>query len=237
MENSSAMASLLALSLPLSPRPKPCNLDLVHGQELKVFVYSLPTAYHSAIVEYVEKVNKQRLNSRCAHLREPCPSSGFSTFENLRTHCTDVPLLYKLLQATSIVVNPAQADIFLVPFLMGCNAVLGWGKGMKRFNRQAHQKFFSDFPRFIAEYLPHFRKFPHRHLFLFPVDSMFTPRFLAKAMTSLPVDVPSNQKAASVNAFQYTVFIQAVGMPKIAEEFCLKMPACAQEPGTSQQDA
>ena len=64
---------------------------------------------------------------RCAYLREDtCPNEGFSHLENLRSHCTDVPLMAKLIQATTIVTNPENADIFLVPFLLGCNAMLGW---------------------------------------------------------------------------------------------------------------
>jgi hypothetical protein len=116
-------------------------------------------------------------------LREDtCPNTGFSHLENLRSHCTDVPIVYKLLQTATIEPDPEKADIFLVPFLMGCNAMLGWGHGMQRVNARAHHAFFGGFDRFSREQLPHFARWPHRHLFLFPLDSMFAPKWLRGSM-------------------------------------------------------
>ena len=119
---------------------------------------------------------------RSMSLGVKCPNTGFSHLENLRSHCTDVPLMYKLLQAARIEPEPSKADIFIVPFLMGCNAMLGWGHGMQRVNAKAHHAFFGDFPRFARENLPHFARYPHRHLFLFPLDSMFAPKWLRGSM-------------------------------------------------------
>jgi hypothetical protein len=78
--------------------------------------------------------------------------------------------------------EPERADVFLVPFLLGCNAMLGWGHGMTRVNAAAHHAFFDDFDRFSREHLPHFSRWPHRHLFLFPLDSMFMPKWLGGSM-------------------------------------------------------
>lgn len=86
------------------------------------------------------------------------------------------------LQAATIVQQPERADIFLVPFLLGCNAMLGWGHGMTRVNAAAHHAFFDNFDRFSREHLPHFSRWPHRHLFLFPLDSMFMPKWLGGSM-------------------------------------------------------
>ena len=108
-------------------------------------------------------------------------NSGFSHLENLRSHCTDVPLMYKLLQVATIVTNPERAGVFLVPFLMGCNAMLGWGHGMTRVNAAAHHSFFGGFEKWSKQHLPHFARWPHRHLFLFPLDTMFTPKWLTGA--------------------------------------------------------
>jgi hypothetical protein len=78
--------------------------------------------------------------------------------------------------------EPERADVFLVPFLLGCNAMLGWGHGMTRVNAAAHHAFFDHFDRFSREHLPHLSRWPHRHLFLFPLDSMFMPRWLGGSM-------------------------------------------------------
>ena len=171
--------------LPAGPRPVPCQSDYVRGKHLRLFVYALPWAYSGQIVEYVESQAKKFLSVKCAYLREDtCPNSGFSHLENLRSHCTDVPLMYKLLQVATIVDDAERADIFLVPFLMGCNAMLGWGHGMQRINARAHHAFFDGFPKWTREHLPHYQRYPHRHLFLFPLDSMFSPLWLRGAMIS-----------------------------------------------------
>ena len=130
-DNSATLTKLL----PRSPRPEPCAQDYARGKRLRLFVYALPWAYAGQIVEYVESQARRLLGVRCAYLREDtCPNTGFSHLENLRSHCTDVPVMYKLLQVATIVEDPLQADVFLVPFLMGCNAMLGWGQGMVRVN-------------------------------------------------------------------------------------------------------
>ena len=155
------------------------------GRKLRLFVYPLAWGYAGKIVDYVEGRARSLLRVRCSYLREDvCPNTGFSHLENLRSHCTDVPLMYKLLQTARIEPDPAQADIFLVPFLMGCNAMLGWGHGMQRVNSREHHAFFGNFPAFAKAQLPHFAKWPHRHLFLFPLDSMFTPRWLLPSMVA-----------------------------------------------------
>ena len=177
--------SALAALLPAEPRPKPCSRDMQRGRKLRLFVYPLAWGYAGKIVDYVEGRARSLLRVRCSYLPEDvCPNTGFSHLENLRSHCTDVPLMYKLLQTARIEPDPAQADIFLVPFLMGCNAMLGWGHGMQRVNSREHHAFFGNFPAFAKAQLPHFAKWPHRHLFLFPLDSMFTPRWLLPSMVA-----------------------------------------------------
>jgi len=171
--------------LPSGPKPTPSATDFTRGRRLKLFVYALPWAYSGQIVEYVESQARRFLGVKCAYLREDtCPNSGFSHLENLRSHCTDVPLMYKLLQVATIVDDAERADIFLVPFLMGCNAMLGWGHGMQRVNAKAHHAFFDNFGKWTADNLPHYAKYAHRHLFLFPLDSMFSPKWLRGAMIS-----------------------------------------------------
>ena len=175
----------LSTYLPPGPLPAPCAADLRRGKRLRLFVYPLPWDYHGKIVGYVESQAKRLLGVKCSYLREDtCPNTGFSHLENLRSHCTDVPLMAKLLQAATIVTDPEQAQVFLVPFLMGCNAMLGWGHGMQRVNAAAHHRFFGDFDRFARESLPHFERWPHRHLFLFPLDSMFSPKWLKRSMVA-----------------------------------------------------
>ncbi|KAL1508275.1 hypothetical protein AB1Y20_004390 [Prymnesium parvum] len=196
----SAREALLAALLPADPRPLACTRDHTRGAKLRLFVYRLPWAYSGQIVEYVEARARALLGVKCAYLREDsCPNTGFSHLENLRSHCTDVPLLYKLLQTAALVDDAADADVFLVPFLMGCNAMLGWGHGMQRVNAAAHHAFFGDFARFAREHLPFFARYPHRHLFLFPLDSMFAPKWLKHSMiahtgagytSSAAIDVP-----------------------------------------------
>ena len=177
--------SLIKALLPDSPRPQGCARDRIRGAKLALYVYNLPWGYNGQIIEYVESQARKLLGVKCAYLREDtCPNTGFSHLENLRTHCTDVPIMYKLLQTARLVSDPESADIFLVPFLMGCNAMLGWGHGMQRVNGKAHHAFFDDFPRFVKNNLPHFDRWPHRHLFLFPLDSMFSPKFLKKSMVA-----------------------------------------------------
>ena len=178
----SADAALTAL-LPAGPRPAPCARDLQRGSKLRLFVYPLDWAYAGQIVDYVESKARSLLGVKCSYLREDtCPNTGFSHLENLRSHCTDVPIMYKLLQAARIEPDAEKADVFVVPFLMGCNAMLGWGHGMQRVNAKHHHAFFGDFARFAREQLPHFAKYPHRHLFLFPLDSMFAPKWLRGSM-------------------------------------------------------
>ena len=182
LESSSAAIKAL---LPLSPAPQPCSQDLKRGKKLKLFVYGLAWGYAGQIVEYVEGRARSLLRVRCSYLREDtCPNTGFSHLENLRSHCTDVPIMYKLLQSATIEPDPSKADVFLVPFLMGCNAMLGWGHGMQRVNAREHHAFFGDFKTFARKQLPHFAKWPHRHLFLFPLDSMFAPRWLLPSMVA-----------------------------------------------------
>jgi hypothetical protein len=64
------------------------------------------------------------------------------------------------------------------------NAMLGWGHGMQRVNAREHHAFFGNFRAFAREQLPHFGRWPHRHLFLFPLDSMFAPRWLLPSMVA-----------------------------------------------------
>ena len=182
MSGASPSTALTSL-LPGGPLPLPCELDRIRGKKLRLFVYPLPWAYSGQIVEYVESQARRLLGVKCAYLREDtCPNTGFSHLENLRSHCTDVPIMYKLLQAATIVAEPERADIFLVPFLMGCNAMLGWGHGMQRVNARAHHAFFDNFAKFARDNLPHYARWAHRHLFLFPLDSMFSPRWLRHSM-------------------------------------------------------
>ena len=176
---------LLSALVPSGPRPLGCTRDHARGAKLRLFVYKLPWAYSGQIVEYVESQARKLLGVKCAYLREDtCPNTGFSHLENLRSHCTDVPILYKLLQTARLVEEAESADVFLVPFLMGCNAMLGWGHGMQRVNSAAHHAFFGNFPKFAREHLPHFARYPHRHLFLFPLDSMFAPKWLKHSMVA-----------------------------------------------------
>ena len=173
----------LATYFPPGALPAPCTQDLRRGQRLRLFVYPLPWDYHGKIVQYVEGKARSLLGVKCDYLREDtCPNTGFSHLENLRSHCTDVPLMAKLLQSAQIVTDPEQAQVFLVPFLMGCNAMLGWGHGMQRVNAAAHHRFFGSFSTFARESLPHYERYPHRHLFLFPLDSMFAPKWLRRSM-------------------------------------------------------
>ena len=112
----------LATYFPPGALPAPCTQDLRRGQRLRLFVYPLPWDYHGKIVQYVEGKARSLLGVKCDYLREDtCPNTGFSHLENLRSHCTDVPLMYKLLQSATIEPDPEKAQIFLVPFLMGCN--------------------------------------------------------------------------------------------------------------------
>jgi hypothetical protein len=85
--------------LPAGPLPLPCERDRVVGRRLRLFVYALPWAYNGQVVEYVEQRARDLLSVNCHYLREDtCPNRGFSHLENLRSHCTDVPLMSKLLQ-------------------------------------------------------------------------------------------------------------------------------------------
>ena len=175
----------LSTYFPPGALPAPCAQDLRRGQRLRLFVYPLPWDYHGKIVQYVEGKARSLLGVKCDYLREDtCPNTGFSHLENLRSHCPDVPLMAKLLQSAQIVTDPEQAQVFLVPFLMGCNAMLGWGHGMQRVNSAAHHRFFGNFDRFARESLPHYERWPHRHLFLFPLDSMFSPKWLKRSMVA-----------------------------------------------------
>ena len=115
-------ARRLGALLPPGPRPLACAQDFTRGSQLHLYVYELPWAYNGQIIEYFEQRARELLGVKCAYLREDtCPNAGFSPFENLRNHCADVPLLAKLLQVAHLVKEPDRADIFLVPFLMGCN--------------------------------------------------------------------------------------------------------------------
>ena len=173
----------LSAYFPPGALPAPCAQDLRRGQRLRLFVYPLPWDYHGKIVQYVEGKARSLLGVKCDYLREDtCPNTGFSHLENLRSHCPDVPLMAKLLQSAQIVTDAEQAQVFLVPFLMGCNAMLGWGHGMQRVNAAAHHRFFGNFGAFARESLPHYERYPHRHLFLFPLDSMFAPKWLRRSM-------------------------------------------------------
>ena len=173
----------LATYFPPGALPAPCTQDLRRGQRLRLFVYPLPWDYHGKIVQYVEGKARSLLGVKCDYLREDtCPNTGFSHLENLRSHCTDVPLMAKLLQSAQIVTDAEQAQVFLVPFLMGCNAMLGWGHGMQRVNAAAHHQFFGNFGAFARKSLPHYERYAHRHLFLFPLDSMFSPKWLRRSM-------------------------------------------------------
>lgn len=96
--------------------------------------------------------------------------------------CANARLGRRPRQAATIVYDPHRADVFLVPFLLGCNAMLGWGHGMQRVNSEAHHAFFDNFGLFAREHLPHFGRWPHRHLFLFPLDSMHMPKWLGGSM-------------------------------------------------------
>ena len=158
--------------------PAPCSRDLLLGAALRLYVYSLPWAYHGQIVDHIEMNARKHLGVTCNFLREDCSVQEYLPLANMRSHCSDVPILSKLVQSCTIVHDPHDADIFLVPFLLGCNAMLSWGHGLKRVNPEAHHTFFNNFSRFAREMIPFFASVPHRHLFLFPIDSMFIPKSL-----------------------------------------------------------
>ena len=47
---------------------------------------------------------------------------------------------------------------------------------MTRVNGRAHHAFFGKFDTWATSHLEHFPRAAHRHLFLFPLDSMFMPK-------------------------------------------------------------
>lgn len=230
----SSTAALSAL-LPATPKPAVTARDMQRGAKLRLFVYPLEWPYAGQIVEYVEKRARELLKVQCAYLREDtCPNRGFSHLENLRSHCTDVPILYKLLQAAHIEPDPAKADIFVVPFLMGCNAMLGWGHGMHRVNAKHHNAFVRNFTRFAREQLPHFATWPHRHLFLFPIDSMFAPKWLKGSMlahtgsgyiSSKQLDVPVPYLVSLPSASIAPSTIAASAQPRTNLVFLMASPS------------
>ena len=94
-------SALVRQLLPAGALPRPCERDITLGKQLRLFVYPLPWAYNGQVVEYVEQRARELLHVKCQYLREDsCPNQGFSHLENLRSHCTDVPLMAKLLQVS-----------------------------------------------------------------------------------------------------------------------------------------
>lgn len=51
---------------------------------------------------------------------------GWSPIENLRQHTSELLVLMRLVQSCTIVTDPASADGFLVPALLGMQQALGW---------------------------------------------------------------------------------------------------------------
>ena len=192
LESSSAAIKAL---LPLSPAPQPCSQDLKRRKS---------SSYSSTASHGVTPPNCRVRRRPCALIaarallvfaRGHVPKHGLLTPREFTLALHRRAHHVQALQSATIEPDPSKADVFLVPFLMGCNAMLGWGHGMQRVNAREHHAFFGDFKTFARKQLPHFAKWPHRHLFLFPLDSMFAPRWLLPSMVAHTA--PATRRPAS----------------------------------------
>lgn len=148
--------------------------DLRIGRTLKMFVYDLSPDYNQRLSAHVEAVALKQLRVR-DWLSQPSDAAGFSHFENMRSHCADPIIYHKFMRAVPRTLDPAAADLFLVPVFAGTDALLGWGHGLQRINPEAHRAFWSE--RWAPRHLAHWSTHTSRHVILDNMNSDQVPRW------------------------------------------------------------
>ena len=151
----------------------PHDVQLARAKQLKVFLYrDLPAEFHWNMVkkDLPEQVRRGQV---CDFFSRPCSPTGpsgmmralsgwFTGMKNV----PDVPLLSKLLGLAAVpgvgTDDPAEADVFVVPFLGGfAEHNAPWQT--QQLDREPQQS--NLMTRLLAR-LPHFSAAPERHLFL-----------------------------------------------------------------------
>ena len=95
------------------------------ARTIKAFVYDLPVAYNSELLDFKENSYQHINNNKCDFLRTPCAETGFHPMWGTKEDGAEVPLLSKLLLLPRTT-NPKDADIFVVPFF-GATARYNYG--------------------------------------------------------------------------------------------------------------
>ena len=151
----------------------PHDVQLARAKQLKVFLYrDLPPEFHWNMIQK-DLPEQVRSGKVCDFFSRPCSPAGpsgmlrslsgwFTGMKNV----PDVPLLSKLLGLAAVpgvgTDDPAEADVFVVPFLGGfAEHNAPWQT--QQLDREPQQS--NLMTRLLAR-LPHFAAAPERHLFL-----------------------------------------------------------------------
>lgn len=148
------------------------------GNSLKIYAYNISPQYNIHILNHVEAVAYSKL--RTSNWLSNLSKGYFTHFENLRTHGADNLILRKFLKFARLTTEPSEADLYLVPFLGGLDTILGWGHGLSRINSQSHQNILN-WNSWASRNLQWWKKFSHRHIVLFNMNSDQVPKSMNSA--------------------------------------------------------
>ena len=139
-------------------------------QQIKLYVYPLPSIYHRGVMRALVNlmhVEWPKHNASYCLLRR-CACGAGNTRLQLRQITSEVPILLRLLQTTTLVDDPRHADGFLVPF-----PVASWQRHAAiRRRPSALWALLTN----LSGHLVHLnRETAARHIFLASQDSCFNP--------------------------------------------------------------
>jgi len=92
---------------------------------MRLFIYDLPSTFNSDLLNEMEELGRQE-GSGCDFMRSPCTESKWAgKYSVKRQHGAEVIILRKLLASGTVVRDPHQADLFVVPYLAALDCTLG----------------------------------------------------------------------------------------------------------------
>ena len=137
---------------------------------LKVYVYANLTSIGRTIIRQTAEQTRPMYARRADCLVRFCDFGwgGHRGISDIRQFTADVPLLLRILQATTLVADPADADAFLVPVPIGTLQVSRWHMSAPGWRMSV-----PELRSTLSSSLSMLSTAPAKHIFLQTVDSTF----------------------------------------------------------------